>query len=226
MTSTSTAIATSLLALSVVTLLLSVIVLRRYRREHQVWHLYWGVGLFLFFVTLVQEAVLDLGVWSQLLIQSYLILVAVLVGILSLGSAQLSLHGRWRSVYFGYIGATSVVLVVVGFLVTVPASIVAQGVVSGVPPTSITVLSSLVTVPAALLLILSSLYGVVRQRRYHLLYIAVGTAVISAAGALYLVSFPATLYYAEFVGMLLLFLGFVRIPVLARTGAPQAQPAS
>ncbi|HTT45210.1 MAG TPA: hypothetical protein VMH38_04255 [Thermoplasmata archaeon] len=223
--SNSTAIAISLLVLSVIALLLSVLVLSRYVRETQRCHLYWGVGLLLFFVTLVQEAVLDLGVWSQLLIQSYLILVAVLVGILSLGSAQLSLHGRWRPLYFGYIGATSAALVVVGLLVTIPTSIVAQGVVSGVPPTSITVLSSLVTVPAALLLILSSLYGVVRQRRYHLLYIAVGTAVISAAGALYLVSFPVSLYYAEFVGMLLLFLGFVRIPHLARSQAPQAQPA-
>ncbi|HYB77854.1 MAG TPA: hypothetical protein VEE83_04130 [Thermoplasmata archaeon] len=222
--SDASAIAVSLLALSVVTLALSVLVLRRYREERQRYHLYWGLGLFLFFVTLVQEAVLDLGVWSQLLIQTYLILVAVLVGILSLGSAELSLHGRWRSLYFGYIGVTSVALVVVGVTVTIPSSIVAQGVVSGVPPTSITVLSSVITVPAALLLILSSLYGVVRGRRYHLLYIAIGTAVISAAGALYLVSFPATLYYAEFVGMLLLFLGFVRIPQLGRAG--MAQPTS
>jgi hypothetical protein len=224
--SDSTVIAISLLVLSVISLLLSVLVLRRYRRERQRCHLYWGVGLLLFFVTLVQEAVLDLGVWSQLLIQSYLILVAVLVGILSLGSAELSLHGRWRPLYFGYIGLTSAALVVVGLLVPIPSSIVAQGVVSGVPPTSITLLSSIITVPAALLLIVSSLYGVVRQRRYHLLFIAIGTAVISAAGALYLVSFPATLYYAEFVGMLLLFLGFVRIPHLVRAPAPQARPSS
>ena len=224
--SSSTAIAISLLVLSVIALLLSVLVLRRYVRERQRCHLYWGVGLLLFFVTLVQEAVLDLGVWSELLIQSYLILVAVLVGILSLGSAELSLHGRWRPLYFGYIGATSVALVVVGLLVTIPGSIVSQGVVSGVPPTSITVLSSIITVPAALLLILSSLYGVVRQRRYHLLFIAVGTAVISAAGALYLVSFPASLYYAEFVGMLLLFLGFVRIPQLLPGRAAPARSGS
>ena len=224
--SNSTAIAISLLVLSVIALLLSVLVLRRYVRETQRCHLYWGVGLLLFFVTLVQEAVLDLGVWSELLIQSYLILVAVLVGILSLGSAELSLHGRWRPLYLGYIGATSVALVVVGLLVPIPGSIVSQGVVSGVPPTSITVLSSIITVPAALLLILSSLYGVVRQRRYHLLFIAVGTAVISAAGALYLVSFPASLYYAEFAGMLLLFLGFVRIPQLMPGHAAQVRSSS
>jgi hypothetical protein len=224
--SDATAIAVSLLALSAAALLLAVLVLLRYQRERQPCHLYWSAGLFLFFVTLVEEAVLDLGVWSQLLIQSYLILVAVLVGILSLGSAELSLGRRGRPLYFGYIGVTSVALVAVGLSVTIPNSIVADGVVSGLPPTSITILSTIITVPAALLLILSSLYGAIRQRRYHLLFIAVGTAVISAAGALYLVSFPASLYYAEFAGILLLFLGFVRIPHLVRETTGQPRPSS
>jgi len=223
--SNSTAIALSLVALSVVTLVLAVLVLLRFRREHQPYHLYWGVGLFLFFVTLVEEAALDFGAWSELLIQSYLILVAVLVGILSLGSAELSLSTRWRALYFGYIGVTSAVLTVVTLEVSVSTSIMSQGVVAGLPPTSIDVLSTLVTVPAALLLILSSLYGVYRSHRWHLLYIALGTGVISAAGALYLVSFPATLYYAEFVGMLLLFLGFVKIPHLTGPAVEHPHPS-
>ena len=222
----ATAIAASLIALSVAALLLAVLVLMRYRSERRPCHLYWGLGLFLFFVTLVEEAVLDLGVWSQALIQSYLILVAVLVGILSMGSAELSLARRWRLPYYGYLGVISAALVVVGLLVPIPHSIISDGVVSGVPPLSITVLSTLLTVPAALLLILSSLYGAFRQRRYHLLYIAFGTAVISAAGALYLVSFPVSLYYAEFAGIVLLFLGFVKIPRLGGTGTQQPRPAA
>jgi hypothetical protein len=214
MISTSTAIAVSLGVLSVVAFVLAMLVLLRFRKERRACHLYWGVGLFLVFVTLVEEAVLDIGVWSQLLIQSYLILVAVLVGILSLGSAELSLSGRWRALWFGYIGVMSAALVILGLMVSVPSSIVVDGVVSGLPPPSIEVLSSLITVPGALLLIVSSLYGAIRQRRLNLLYIALGTAVISAAGALYLVSLPVTLYYAEFVGVVLLFLGFVKIPRL------------
>ena len=217
MISTSTAIAASLGVLSVVAFVLAMLVLLRFRKERRACHLYWGVGLFLVFVTLVEEAVLDVGVWSQLLIQSYLILVAVLVGILSLGSAELSLSGRWRALWFGYIGVMSAALVILGLMVSVPSSIVVGGVVSGLPPPSIEVLSSLITVPGALLLIVSSLYGALRQRRLNLLYIALGTAVISAAGALYLVSLPVTLYYAEFVGVVLLFLGFVKISRLVGT---------
>ena len=201
--------------------MLAALVLRRYGVERRVCYLYWGLGLFLFFVTLVEEAVLDFGAWSQPLIQSYLVLVAILVGILSMGSAELSLARRWKWPYFGYLGVTSVALLVVGFTTTVPSSIISDGVVSGLPPASIDLISSLITFPAAVLLIVSALYGAVKYRRYHLLYIAFGTAVISAAGTLYLVSFPATLYYAEFIGILLLFLGFVRIPRLTAQSSPQ-----
>jgi len=223
--SNSGAIAASLVFLSVIALVLAVLVLRRYWVERRPCYLYWGLGLFLFFVTLVEEAVLDFGAWSQPLIQSYLVLVAVLVGILSMGSAEISLARRWRWPYYGYLGATSVALLVVGFTTTISTSIISDGVVSGVPPVSIDLISSLITFPAAVLLIVSALYGAVKYRRYHLLYIAIGTAVISAAGTLYLVSFPATLYYAEFLGILLLFLGFVRIPRIVPEPTQQANPA-
>jgi len=213
--SNSEAIAASLVVLSIIALGLAALVLRRYWLERRVCYLYWGLGLFLFFVTLVQEAVLDFGAWSQPLIQSYLVLVAVLVGILSMGSAEISLARRWRWPYYGYLAVTSLALAVVGFTTTISPGIVSSGVVSGVPPTSIDLVSSLITFPAAVLLIVSALYGALKFRRLHLIYIAIGTAVISAAGTLYLVSFPATLYYAEFIGILLLFLGFVRIPRLA-----------
>lgn len=222
--SNATAVAVSLLVLSVVALVLAVMVLARYRTGHRKCYLYWGLGLFLFFVTLVQEAVLDLGVWNQPLIQSYLILTALLVGILSFGSAELSLSTRWRWPYFGYIGVMSVVLVVVGFMVTVPKSIIAGGVVTGLPPTNIDVLSSLITFPGAVLIIVSALYGTVKQHRLQLLYIAFGAGVLSVAGTLYLASFPATMYYAEFVGIFLLFLGFVKIPHLSSEAVRQPQP--
>lgn len=217
----TTAVAASLVVLSIVALVLAVLVFRRYREGHQPCHLYWGVGLFLVFVTVAEEAPIYVGVWSEPLILSYLVLVAILVGILSLGSAELALSGRWKAVWFGYIGVTSAALVGVSAVTSVPSSIVVNGVVTGLPPFGIEVLSILVTIPAALFLIIASLYGVVRRHQWNLLYIAVGTAVISAAGTLYIASFPAALYYSEFVGIVLLFLGFVKVPGIS---APRAQP--
>jgi hypothetical protein len=224
--STSTAVAASIVALSAVALVLALLVFRRYRAERRVCHLYWGAGLLLVVVVLAEEAALYVGVWNQPLIQTYLIVAALLVGVLSLGSAMLALAGRWRTAYFGYIGVTSAALVLVGLLTPVPTSIMSAGVVSGLPPTSIDVLSSLITFPAAVLLIVSSLYAAIKQPRPSFLYITAGAVVFSAAGTLYIVSFPVTLYYSDFLGVLLLFLGFVQIPRLSAPPAAQPQATS
>ncbi len=217
----SFAIAVAIGILSGVTLLLAAFLLRKYARGRRVSYLYWGSGILLIFVTLAEEAALYSGVWSQPLIRSYLVLVALLVGILSLGSAELSLRGRWKVLWFGYIGVTGVAVTVVGILTSVPSSVLYEGVVWGLPPMAIVVASSLMTIPGAMLLILASLYGAWTQKRWELLYITVGTIVISVSGSLYIVSFPTTLYFAEFVGVVLLFLGFVKVPGLS---APVGRP--
>jgi hypothetical protein len=118
---------------------------------------------------------------------------------------------------------TGAALVVIGVLYPPSSGIVVSGVVTGLPPTPVLIASAVVTFPASLLLIGASLYGALWQKRYHLLFIAAGTAVIAAAGSLYIASFPLSLYYAEFAGTVLLFLGFVRIPAIAPVAA--AAPA-
>ena len=216
--SSSGAVLASLFVLSLAALLLSGLVLRRWKGPGSRAYLYWGVGLLLVFVTTLQEALIYAGAWSQLLLQSYFILVAVLVGILSLGSAELALSGRFRPAWFAYIGAASVAMVVVGLLYPVGSaeSLLVDGVVTGNPPAATLVVSSLLTIPGALMLAGASLYGVVKDRRWNLLYIVAGVIVISIAGGLYaFLAFPVTLYYTEFVGFVLLFLGFVRVPGLS-----------
>ena len=218
----SLAVASAIGVLSGISLLLAVFLLRKYARGRRPSYLYWGIGILLVFVTLAQEAALYAGAWSQFLIRSYLVLVALLVGILSLGSAELSLPARWKGLWSGYIGATGVAVTVVGLVTPVPSSILYEGVVWNLPPLAIVVASSLLTIPGAMLLILASLYGAWTQKRLELLYITAGTIVISVSGSLYIVSFPTTLYFAEFVGVVLLFLGFVRVPGLS---TPSGQPS-
>jgi len=201
----------SIVVLSAVALVLSGMVLAKYRSGRSLAHLFWGVGIVLVGLTLAEEAGLYFGLWSQLLIRSYFVLVALLVGILSLGSAEISLSGRWRSAWFAYVGLGGVASIVVGAITTVSPSVLRAGVVWGSPPLALVLASTVLTVPSALLLIVSSAYGAVRQHRPRLLYVTVGTAVIALSGSLYIVSFPVALYYAEFLGVLLLFLGFVHI---------------
>ena len=218
---TSLGLLGSIVALCVVSFALAALVIDRFRRERRRSLLYWGTGLFLVFVAIAEEAIFYAGLWSMPLLQSYLVLSAILVGILSLGTAELLFHDCAKRIWFGFVGLASAAVLVVGFLYPVSPSIVVNGVISGAPPSATTIASSIVTVPCAMLIIVGSLYGVVRQRRLSLLYIAFGAIVFAAAGALYVAAFPVTMYYADFVGVALLFLGFVKVPfVSVKAGTP------
>jgi len=200
------------------------LVLHRFVRNRQGCHFFWGLGLALIAFTMAQEAVFYLGVWSTPFAQVYLVLVALLVGILSLGTAELSLGGWKRRLWFGFIALAGAALVVVGVLFPPGPSIVVSGVVTGLPPTPVLVVSSVVTFPSTCLLVGASVYGAIWLKRYYLLFVAAGTAIIAAAGSLYIASFPLSLYYAEFAGTVLLFFGFVRLPLpsLRPTAVPTA----
>ena len=214
-------VSVSIAVLSVLTVVLTVLVASRYLRTRGLPHLFWAIGLGLVGVTLAQEVLLYLGFWSQLLIESYLLLIAVLVGILSIGSIETQSNLLLRRSYEAYIIAASLYAGFVAFTTPVDPSILTGGVVTGNPPLALLLASILLTVPGAGVLLITSIVGAFRTKRWSLLYIAGGTGVITAAGGLYIVAIPVTLYYAEFVGVFLLFLGFV-VPSFSR--APSAAP--
>lgn len=198
----------SLAVLAALAAVLSYAELRRFIAGNGRAHLYWGVGLVLVVVTLLEEAAFFAGVVADPLLRSYLFLVALLVGILSLGSAETGLSRRIRRGYSAFVLLVSVVLAFFSFTEPITAPLVAGGVVSGNPPVGILLASTLLTVPAAVLMTVLSLFAAYRQRRPRLALVAAGILVISVAGGLYVASFPMTLYAAEFVGVVLLFLGF------------------
>jgi hypothetical protein len=200
----------SLLATAVV--LLTVLEARKYRSTHHRPHLYWSIGLLLVVVTLAIEVVFYVGTWSQGLIRWYLFLVAVLVGVLSMGSAELSLSVRGQRVYAIYLLGSIALCAYVILQAPQSPSILSSGVVTGYPGLEVTLVSILVTVPASVLMAASSLWAAYGQRRWRPAWTAAGIIVISVAGALYIVSLPVTLYYAEFIGIVLLFVGFGGVP--------------
>ncbi len=213
----------SLGVLGLLAALLGVVEWRRFRAQGARAHLYWSIGLFLVFFTLLEEVVFYAGYWTSALLGSYFFLVALLVGILSFGSAENGLPAKWRRAYTAYVGVATAV---VGFFCLtdpVSGSVLSQGVVTGNPSLGIILSSTALTVPAAALMAGLALLGVYRKRVWRLAYIAAGILVISAAGGLYIVSVPVTLYYAEFIGVLLLYIGFGGVrPSTLRRPAPAA----
>ena len=67
---------------------------------------FWSLGLWLFTVGVLEEVAFASGVYSQLLIKSYFLVVAVLEMFLAIGSVELLNSRRIRNAYFAYSAAT------------------------------------------------------------------------------------------------------------------------
>lgn len=216
------AIAASLGALSAVLLTLSlrgfVQLARRRDRSQAVW----AVGLGFGAAATVLELVAYLGFASTVLLQAYVFFSAAIVGVLSLGSVRAFRRPRLASAYWGYIGTTTALVAVATFATPLPLSMVQAGVISGNPPVDLLVLSSLVTVPATVVLLGACLLSLRRSFRYQRLLMLAGASVLGAGGAFYIASFPVMLYYAEFIGIVLLFFGLVD---LSRWSAAAPSPS-
>jgi hypothetical protein len=193
----------------------------RNRDRHQVM---WAAGLGLGTAATAVELLAYLGVVSSVLLQAYVFFSAAIVGVLSLGTLRAFHRVRWNQAYLGYIGASLAAVAYLSFTTPMPSSMVDAGVISGNPPLSLLVLSSLVTVPATLVLLTACVMSLRKSFRWRGLLMLSGACVLGAGGAFYIASFPVMLYYAEFIGIVLLFFGLVdfsRWTLASPTAAPR-----
>ncbi|WMT53877.1 hypothetical protein [Ferroplasma acidiphilum] len=203
----------STIIILILSLGLSILISSNYIRKKQLNLLAWTSGLWVFSISVALEVVFSTNYETSLLMKSYLILVAVLVELLALGSVLL-LKKHNITIYYGIYMIISTVFVIVSAVISHVGDIVTHGVVYGVLPILISISSITVTFPAAILLIYISLTSYIKTKNPKLLSIVVGVIIVSVAGTLYIVEFPAFLYYAEFFGILLLWIGFVDFKVL------------
>jgi hypothetical protein len=170
--------------------------------------LYWSVGMWLFAFAVLLEVVFSFSIYVPILMGAYIFAVAVLVQLLSMGSMNLMKKGRYMVSYAAYSVAMDIFLLL-SLTYSPVGNILIGGVVFGPLPLLVTVASSLITFPAAVILVVSAVFSYKARKSYKMLYIIAGTVVVSIAGTLYIAAFPAFLYYAEFIGILLLWAGFV-----------------
>ncbi|MGA8275683.1 MAG: hypothetical protein WB789_09670 [Thermoplasmata archaeon] len=215
------AIAGSLVALSILLFALSVRALVRYHRSPSRPQLMWGSGLIFATGAMVIESVVYLGSVSSLLLQVYVFLSAAIVGVLSLGATRILRRPKVERAYTYYIVATCGLVAAFSLLTTLPpASMVSGGIITGDPPLLLLVLSSLVTFPATVVLLTASYLSLRRSWRWQTLLMIGGALILGAGGTLYIASFPVALYYAEFLGIILLFLGLISLPQAASNTTP------
>ncbi|MDE1865880.1 MAG: hypothetical protein KGH94_04565 [Candidatus Micrarchaeota archaeon] len=180
---------------------------RKYRKAKKTNLLFWSSGMQAFAVGVFIEMIFALGVVTGFLTAFYLFLVAVIVELLALGSIQLIKSPAAKKVYYVYCLLTTLLLLY-SVLTSNASNFVVNYVAWGVPPLLVTIFSTLITIPAAAVLIIVAALSYRRKRSPGMLSIIAGVVFVSIAGTLYIVSFPSLLYISEFVGILLLWYGF------------------
>lgn len=183
----------------------------------------WGTGLAFGSAAMVVETVVYFGYASVPLLQAYVFFSAAIVGVLSLGATRVLRNPRFEAIYLWYTLAGCVAVGAASFLTPLSLGMVSQGVIAADPPLLLLVLSTLVTGPATVVLVGSAIQGLRRSRKWQTMLMVAGALVLGGGGTLYIASFPVALYYAEFIGIGLLFLGLISLPQTAP--APRSTPA-
>ena len=198
----------STLFILVASALLSILLTKNFISERNRSFLYWSVGMWLFSFAVLLEVIFSVSFYSPFLIGAYLFAVAILVQLLSLGSLNL-LGNRRYMLSFSIYSVVVDVFLLFSLIYSPVGNIIIGGVVFGALPLLVTISSSFVSFPAAAILIITAAVSYRSRKNGKLLDIIAGTVVVSIAGTLYIAAFPAFLYYAEFIGILLLWFGFV-----------------
>lgn len=168
---------------------------------------FWSVGLWLFTFGVLEEVLFASGIYDSILIKSYLAIVAILVQFLAMGSLSLGSSRKLQYSYWAYSFA-ALVFLIYSLAISDIGNIISSYVVYGALPLLVIVGSSLITFPAAIILLVTAVITFRKTRSRKMLSIIVGVIIVSVAGTLYIAKFPAFLYFAEFVGILLLWAGF------------------
>jgi len=201
----------STILIFVLSTILAVFLTQNYAQKRTLNYLFWSLGLWCFSIGVIEEIIFAYGFYSEALIDSYLVIVALLVQFLALGSIQLVKSKKVKQGYAIYAIASSALLVSL-FSITSVGNVIESHVVYGALPLSIVIASSLITFPAAIVIIVTAATSYRKTKSYKMLSIIAGVITVSIAGSLYIVQFPAFLYYSEFAGILLLWLGFFSFP--------------
>ena len=208
------------LVTSLVALLFGVLVFLQYRQRRGIHQLVWGIALLIFAFAAFCEFYSEVWGWLVGLYRVYYVAAAALVAYLGLGTVYLIWKRRAGDVCLGVALVLTTAMAVAALRAEVDTTALVPGVtVAGrAMPSSVRMLSPMLTVPGSLALIggaVQSAWLFRRNRAYSHrvianVLIAAGALVIAGAGALARFGGTGLLYPAEMVGIIVMFLGFTR----------------
>ncbi|MDE1855410.1 MAG: hypothetical protein KGH57_03795 [Candidatus Micrarchaeota archaeon] len=188
---------------------------RNYLAERKRNYLYWSAGMWIFALSDLLEVLFAFGVYSQAMAQFYLFVTALLVIPLAMGSLELIKSRLAKNAYLGYSLVAAAALAYVTFTSQV-SNFVTDSVVNGNAPVNVIILSSFITFPALIIIVAIAALSYMRTKRKKVIWIILGMLTFAFGGILYVASFPASIYYTEFAGLVMLWLGFFDFSMLKR----------
>ncbi len=215
------------LGATVVSFVFAVLVFNQWRSRRKPFQLAWAAGLLLYAFAAFTQFLAEAYGWTVDVYRIYYLVAAPLVAVLGIGSLLL-INRR-----LGYAFSVYTAVMFVGFAWAVFASlpdttVLAQLAIPGGSafPESVRIWSPLFTVPGSVALIGVAAYSYWRTRLAFNAWIAVGALVVAAGGSLARFGVAWPLYLAEFIGIALMFWGFIASQDLARASRPAAAKAA
>ncbi len=185
------------------------------RKSYSPSNIFWFTAMIIFSISVFLEILFSVGEYGEFSLKIYIFLVALLVELLAMGSVFLITSKGLHLLYAAYSAISSVGLAISLYLFPLGNMIISH-VFYGPLPLADTVMSSVITFPAAIIIVVKAALDLRKGFNPNLVSIIAGVIIVSTAGTLYIAGFPAFLYLAEFIGIFLLWLGFVRVPSLHR----------
>ncbi len=187
---------------------LTLIMSKRYFKSKSKPLLFWSSGMWFFTFGVLLELLFSFNYYFRSIGDLYLLSVSLIVELLAMGSVQLYNSKKLTNYYAGFMVLSTIILIY-SLISSNMGNILDHYIVYSVLPLSVVLASSLVTFPAAILLILIAAISYKKKRNYKMLSIIIGVIIVAMAGTLYIVEIPVFLYYSEFIGILLLWYGFI-----------------
>ena len=208
------------LASSLVAFVFAVIVLKRWSTRKRLYLLFWGIGLFYYAIGGAMEAWYGLVGWSPWVFRLWYLFGAILVAAwLGQGTVFLLVRRTWAWTLFGILAVGSIYAVYKVFTAQLDPSLMIGHELSGHAITSggVRILTPFFNLYGLLMLVGGAAWSawlfwrkrVLLNRVTGNILIAVGALAPGFGGAFQRAGLPLALYAGEFIGAVLMFIGFL-----------------
>lgn len=197
---------------SLLSVVFAYFVWQQYRERQKIHQKIWAISFLLFAFATFAEFYSEVWGWNITLYRLYYVAAAALVAYMGAGTVYLIYRQRIGNIFLGYCLLVTAVMLIQVFRAPVNTAAFEPGItVAGkAMPGTVRVFSPLLTIPGTLALMGGAVYSWLKGKTFYNVLIAVGTAIIAAAGGAARMGASSWLYLGEMVGLAIIFVGFMQ----------------